>query len=150
MKLLIWCLKVCDCNFATSKSNKTPIKMKKILFLILVMMTFALHAMAGESKTSSSSSQGIMLEIAQYKETIGRHRAPMRISIEAWYNAESNTIDITYDGEAEGEVFLYLNGNILDYSPEINSSLILPYSPGLYTIEIVSETWRAEGCIQLN
>lgn len=149
MKLLIWCLKVCDCNFATSKSIKTPIKMKKFLSLILVMMTFAFHAIAGESKTSTSPSQGIMLEIVQFKETSGRHRAPMRVSIEAWYNAESNTIDITYDGETEGEVFLCLNGNILDYSPEINSSIMLPHSSGLYTIEIVSETWSAKGDIRL-
>ena len=26
----------------------------------------------------------------------------MRISIDAYYNAESNTINISYDGEAEG------------------------------------------------
>ena len=68
--------------------------MKKILSLFLVMMMFALNAMAGESKTSKSS-QSIMLEIAQYNETSGRARAPMRIGIEAWYNADSNTIDIT-------------------------------------------------------
>ena len=87
--------------------------MKKILSLFLVMMMFALNAMAGESKTSKSS-QSIMLEIAQYNETSGRARAPMRIGIEAWYNADSNTIDITYDGEAEGEVFLYLNEDIVE------------------------------------
>lgn len=149
MKLLIWCLKVCDCNFATSKSIKTPIKMKKILSLILVMITFAFQAIAGESKTSTSSSQGIMLEIAQFKETSGRHRAPMRVNIEAWYNADSNTIDISYDGEAEGEVFLYLNQDIVEYDSKINASLHLPSSHGLYTIEIISETWIAQGYIQL-
>ena len=125
--------------------------MKKILFLILVMMTFAFHAMAGEPKTSSSSSKPVSLEVRQTKEQATMvHRAPMRINVEAWYDAETNSIDISFDGEADGEVFLYLNGNILDYSPEINSSLMLPHSPGLYTIEIVSETWGAEGSIQLN
>jgi hypothetical protein len=122
--------------------------MKKILSLILVMMMFALNAMAGESKTSKSS-QSIMLEIAQYNETSGRARAPMRIGIEAWYNADSNTIDITYDGEAEGEVFLYLNEDIVEYDPKINTSLHLPSSHGLYAIEIISETWTAQGYIQL-
>lgn len=124
--------------------------MKKILSLILVMMMFALHAMAEESKTSTSS-QSIMLEIAQYNdnESSGRFRAPMRIGIEAWYNAESNTIDITYDGEAEGEVFLYLNEDIVEYDSKINTSLHLPSSHGLFTIEIIGETWIAQGDIQL-
>jgi hypothetical protein len=124
--------------------------MKKILSLILVMMMFALNAMAEESKTSKSS-QSIILEIAQYNdnESSGRFRAPMRIGIEAWYNAESNTIDITYDGEAEGEVFLYLNEDIVEYDSKINTSLHLPSSHGLYTIEIISETWIAQGYIQL-
>lgn len=149
MKLLIWCLKVCGSNFATSKSIKTPNKMKKILSLILVMITFAFHAIAGESKTSTTPSQGIMLEIAQYNETIGRHRAPMRINIEAWYNAESNTIDITYDGEAEGEVLLYLNQDIVEYDSKINTSLQIPLIPGLYKIEIHTSSWLAEGYISI-
>lgn len=124
--------------------------MKKILSLILVMMMFALNAMAEESKTSKSS-QSIMLEIAQYNdnESSGRFRAPMRIGIEAWYNAESNTIDITYDGEAEGEVFLYFNEDIVEYDSKINTSLHLPSSHGLFTIEIISEAWIAQGYIQL-
>lgn len=124
--------------------------MNKLLSLVIVMIMAAFQAMAQESKTNTSS-QCIKLEITQYgTHKTGVHRAPMHVSIEAFYNAENNSIDISYDGEAEGEVFLYLNGNILDYSPEINSSLMLPHSPGLYTIEIVSDTWGAEGCIQLN
>lgn len=115
---------------------------------MLVMMSFALHAMAEESNASKSS-QSIMLEIAQYNEPSGRFRAPMRIGIEAWYNAESNTIDITYNGEDEGEVFLYLNENIVEYDSKINTSLHIPSSHGLYTIEIISETWIAQGYIQL-
>jgi hypothetical protein len=73
----------------------------------------------------------------------------MRIDIDAWYNNESNSIDISYDGEAIGEVSLYLNGNILDYSTEINTTFALPYTTGIYRIEITTETWSAEGYIQL-
>lgn len=123
--------------------------MKKFLSLILVMITFALQAIAGESKTSTSSSQSIMLEIAQFKETSGRHRVPMHINIEAWYNADTNSIDISYDDEAEGEAFLYLNENLVEYDSKINTSLHLPTSHGLYAIEIISETWIAQGYIQL-
>lgn len=122
--------------------------MKKILFLILVMMTFAFHAMAGESKTRKSS-EGILLEIAQYNQTSGRHRAPMHVNIEAWYNADSNTIDISYDGEAEGEVFLYLNESIIEYDSKINTTLQIPEYSGLYKIEIIGDHWIAHGHIQL-
>lgn len=124
--------------------------MKKILSLILVMMMFAFNAIAEESKTSKSS-QSIMLEIAQYNdnESFGRFRAPMRIGIEAWYNAESNSIDILYDGEADGGVFIYFNDTIIEYDSKINTTLHIPSLSGLFTIEIVSEHWVAKGYLQL-
>lgn len=122
--------------------------MKKFLTLIFVMTTFALHVMAKDSKADSST-EGIILEYSQYGETSGRHRAPMRLNnIEAWYNAERNSIDIIYDGEASGEVFLYLNDNIIGYDSEINTSFQIS-SPGLYKIEIIGETWIAQGYLQL-
>jgi hypothetical protein len=148
MKLLIWCMKVCDSKFATTRLIKTHIEMKKIVSFILVIVMFALHAMAEEPK-SSKSSKNIMLEIAQYNETSGRARAPMRIGVGAWYNAETNAIEISYYGKAEGEVFLYLDENIVEYDSTINTSLPLPSSHGLYAIEIISETWSAHGYIQL-
>lgn len=115
--------------------------MEKILFLILVMMTFAFHAMAGEPKTSSSSSKPVSLEVRQTKEPATMvHRAPMRINVEAWYDAETNSIDISFDGVAEGEVFLYSNGNIVDYAPEINTSLSVPQISGQYEIHVIGET----------
>jgi hypothetical protein len=148
MKVLFWSMNVCHCNFATSKSIKTHIDMKKIFTLILVIMTFALHAIA-QGSNEDTSSKGIVLEYSQYTETSGRHRAPMRMdNIEAWYNAESNSINILYDGDATGEVFLYLNNNIIEYDSEINTSFQISI-PGLYKIEIIGETWIAQGYIQL-
>lgn len=124
--------------------------MKKILSLILVMMTLAFHAIAGESTTSTTSSQGIMLEISQYNnDNTGRIRAPMRINIEAWYNAETNSIDISYDGETDGEVFLYLNDDVVEYESVINTSLQIPSLSGLYKIKIIGEHWVAYGSILL-
>lgn len=55
MKVLFWRMKVALCNFATSKSIKTLIKMKKILSLILVMMAVTLPVIAQESSSSSST-----------------------------------------------------------------------------------------------
>lgn len=121
--------------------------MKKILSLILVMMALVFQAKAQESN-SSTSSNGIILEYSNLNHTTGRHRAPLRINIEAWYNAENNSINISYDGETTGEAFLYLNNNIIGYDSEINTSFQVS-SPGLYKIEIVGETWIAQGYIQL-
>lgn len=147
MKVLFWRMKVFHCNFAASNQQKHLLKMKKILSLILVMMTFAFHSMAEESNADTSS-KGILLEYSQYNEPTGRHRAPMRINIEAWYNAESKSIEILYDGAANGEVFLYLNENIIGYDSELNTSFQIS-TPGSYKIVIVGESWTAQGYLQL-
>lgn len=148
MKVLFWRMKVVRCNFATSKSIKTHIKMKKILSLILVMMAVTLPVIAQES-TSSSSTRRVGLEVTQtYGHPTTAHRAPMRINIEAYYNEENGTLDICYNGEAVGEVFLYLNDSIIGYDSELNTSFQISI-PGLYRIEIIGETWIAQGYIQL-
>ncbi len=122
--------------------------MKKLLSLILVMMAFAFQASAEESKSIS-----IPIVAESHESNNNRfpkvHRAPMRINIEAWYNSDSNTIDIIYDGETEGEVILYLNDNIVGYDSTINTTFSLPTSHGAYRIEIVTDNWTAEGGIQL-
>lgn len=121
--------------------------MKKFLLSVLVMAAIAFPTIAQESK-GSSSSQHVELEFRQYKNPHTILRAPMRINIEAYYDAESQSINICYDGEAEGEVFLYLNGNLVGYDSEINTSFSIS-DPGLYKLEIVGQTWAAQGYIQL-
>lgn len=122
--------------------------MKKILSLILVMIAVTLPVIAKES-TSGSSTTRVGLEVAQtYGHTTTAHRAPMRINIEAWYNSESKSIEILYDGAANGEVFLYLNENIIGYDSELNTSFQIS-TPGSYKIVIVGESWTAQGYLQL-
>lgn len=133
--------------------------MKKLLFLIITVMMLAAQAVAQavaqetpktNPSSPSTSSKEIKLEIAQYNnDTTGRHRIPMCVNLEAFYNEESNTIDIIYNGDADGEVFLYINEDIMNYSSEINTSLELPTTSGIYRIEIISQTWIAEGYIHL-
>lgn len=148
MKLLIWCLKVCDCNFATSKSIKIHIEMKKILTLIFVIMSIVLPAIAQNSQEKSNS-KVIELDFRNQTQKPSMLRMPMRVDIEASYEMESHTIEIIYDGCAAGEVFLYLNDTVIGYDSNINTSLQIPSIPGLYRIEIVSESWIAQGYIQL-
>jgi len=123
--------------------------MKKILPLILVMMTIAFQSMA-QSSNDNPSTKNIVLEVSNTAtDNTKTHRAPMHINIEAFYNAESHTIEICYDGEADGEVFIYQNENIIGYDSQINTSIQIPATPGLYRIEIVGGSWTAEGYIQL-
>lgn len=122
--------------------------MKKLLSLIIAVMILAFQAIAQESKPATSSQQ-IFLEHTTRNLTYERPRAPMRVNLEAFYNAESRTIDISYEGEADGEVFLYLNDELIDYVSNINTSIQIPYTTGVYRIEIVSDTWIAQGYIQL-
>lgn len=124
--------------------------MKKILSLILVMMAVTLPVIAQESSSSSSSStRRVGLEVTQtYGHPTTAHRAPMRINIEAYYNEGDDTLEICYDGEAVGEVYLYINDTIVGYDSELNTSFQIS-TPGLYRIEVIGETWIAQGYIQI-
>lgn len=122
--------------------------MKKVLSLILLMLAVVFPAIAQNSKTGSSTNR-IKLEISQKKDPATTvPRIPMYIDIEAFYDSESQTISVCYDGDVEGEVYLYLNGNVVGYDSEINTSFQIS-SPGLYKIEIISESWIAIGYILL-
>lgn len=122
--------------------------MKKILSLILVMIAFHLQSVAQESPGRSSTVR-IELETQQKNNSNHPvHRAPIRVNIEAYYNEENGTLEICYDGEATGEAFLYLNDNIVGYSSEINTTFQIE-EPGIYRIEILGESWIAEGSLQV-
>lgn len=123
--------------------------MKKILSIILVMMSIVFSSVAQESNNGSSD-RPIVLESHSIDNSGNstRHRAPMRINIEAFYDSDNQTINIIYDGEADGEVLLYLNESVIDYSSEINTSFLIS-TAGIYKIEIIGETWVAIGYIRL-
>jgi hypothetical protein len=122
--------------------------MKRILALFLVMMSIVLPSIAQNSQERSKS-KVIELDLRAGTQKPTMLRAPMRISVEAYYNIECNTIDIVYEGCSDGEVTLYLNDNIIGYDSIINTSFQLPSISGLYRIEIVSENWSAQGYIQI-
>ena len=119
--------------------------MKTIFTIILAFMALALPMTAQESD-GKSKSKPVILSTHPLddipNETI--HRAPMRICVEAWYDATSSTLSIIYDGEAEGEVALYRNGELIDVSSDINTTFMIPGS-GFYSVEINTESWTATG-----
>lgn len=123
--------------------------MKKILSLILVMMSIAFSSVA-QASNNGNANIPIVLESHPIDNNGNstRHRAPMRINIEALYDSDSRSINIYYNGEVDGDVYLYLNETVIDYSSEINTSFPI-YTPGFYKIEIIGENWIVEGDIQL-
>ena len=72
----------------------------------------------------------------------------MKIDIEAFYDSASGEVFICYNGKTEGEAYLYLNGNVVDYSGEINTTFDVTL-PGLYEIEIITGSWTAYGSIEI-
>lgn len=98
---------------------------------------------------SSGKTRRVGLEISQTKQPATTvHRAPMRINVEAYYNEADGTLEVCYDGEASGEVFLYRDNSLIGYDSEINTSFQILES-GNYKIEIVAECWIACGYIQI-
>ena len=121
--------------------------MKKIFTLIVALMAIAVPMFADESK-GSQPSQPIPFEIHDIAINPTVHRAPMRIYVEAWYDATSDSIIILYDGEATGEVCLYKDGMLVDNSTEINTTFTV-HESGSYAIEIITESWSATGNIEI-
>lgn len=122
--------------------------MKRILSLILVMIATTLPMIAQESSNSSSTTR-VELEVHRTNNSSHPvHRAPMFIKIDTYYNEQSGVLDICYDGEASGEIYLYLNDAIIGYDSQINTSFQIS-SLGQYKIEIVGDSWIAIGYVKL-
>lgn len=122
--------------------------MKRLLLFVVGMLTITLLSIA-QASSSNSSSTRVELELRQTKEQPTKvHRSSRLAIVNAFYNEHSETLEISYDGEDSGEVFLYLNESIIDYSPEINTTFSLS-TLGLYKVEVIGETWIASGYLQL-
>ncbi len=123
--------------------------MKKIFTIILACMGLALPMTAQESDGKSNSKPVILsTHPLNDKPNPTILRAPMRICVEAWYDATSSTLSIIYDGEGEGEVALYRDGELIDSSSVINTTFVIPGS-GFYSVEINAESWTAIGSIDI-
>lgn len=147
MKLFIVYVKVLFCNIASSKpKNETYFNMRKFFAPIIAMIVAASNALA---ETHDTSSQSIILECTSHNENSGRLRSPLYQNIVACYNSERSSVDISYQGEAEGEVYIFLNEILLGYDSNINTSIPIPPNPGTYSILIIGSNWEAHGQFQL-
>lgn len=114
---------------------------------VTIFPTFAQDE--NEDDDNDAVPENIELELEKKTEDtpIGPHRAPAYMNIDAYYNPGSHIIDICYYGECSGEVFLYRNNILVDYTPELNTSFQLT-TPGLYKVVIIEESWVATGVIK--
>lgn len=122
--------------------------MKRFLITFLLFIGLVLPSVADDSGDSSSSGVN-KITIKPSHPTSNDHRAPMRVNLEAYYYAETNLIVISYDGEATGEVTVYHDGEIVASDTELNTVLTIDGTPGLYTIEITTDSWTAVGSFEL-
>lgn len=127
--------------------SKSKRKMKKVLTLFLLFMALCFSGYAND-RNDGTNTQNIKLDISLRSHKIPTHRTPIHIALVSYYDAESQTVTINYDGEASGEVFLYYNDTLIGYETEINSSFQVSMN-GLYKIEILTESWSAEGYFEL-
>lgn len=125
--------------------------MKKILLLLLSVLVASIlsFVFAEDGNSNNGQNTGIMLKIYKVKEKVKPHRAPMKIDLVGLYDEDTHNLSIVYDGEAEGEVFVYLGDSLVGYSNEINSTIVIPGTPGAYSVEIITESWTALGAIEL-
>lgn len=113
----------------------------------MISITLPIMAFGSDNKSTSGPITLTMHPIrTQTNKKV--HRAPMRVCVDAYYDSFSETISVSYDGEATGEVLLYKDGELVDNSSEINTTFQI-YDSGFYSIEINTEYWSAEGSIEI-
>lgn len=118
---------------------------KVILILIASLMLTSLYAVGGND---NSAPEEIGLEIKQKDNPPTPLRAPLYVNIEAIYDAVTSTISIIFNGEDIGEVRLYLDGQCIEVSSQINCIFHVTQS-GYYQTIINTPNWTAEGGINL-
>ena len=124
--------------------------MKKIFTLIIVLMAIVLPLSSTQASDGKSEPTSIILILHPLSNNPNPqpHRAPIRLSVEAWYESSTSTISIIYYGEATGEVNLYKEGQLIESSSDINTTFTVPGS-GFYIIEINTDIWSATGSIEI-
>ena len=126
--------------------------MKKLSFLIFVVLSLIANVkIYASNDTPNSETTPVDLEIRANNPGTGenRHRTPLYVDITVSYVSSKNSIEINYNGEAIGEVFVYNGPNLVAFTSELNTSILLPSSYGSYEIEIITDVWSARGYLDL-
>lgn len=116
--------------------------MKKYLLLIGVVFSVCIQSFAAKSAIYMDFYKSGHAD----KSTTVR-RSPMNLPIDVFYDNETHQIEVSGNEEMVAQIFLCdENGNVLDYSPDINAVLNVPCNyNGLIVIRIESVDWIATG-----
>ena len=121
--------------------------MKKFIILAVISL-LSLPTFAFQDNPPTADA-GIPLDVKSNKNTNTTHRAPLHLSLYAWYNQQENTVGIECPDFYEGEAMIIYNDVIIDFSNEINTTFVLPSTPGKYYLKITSENWEATGVVEI-
>lgn len=119
-------------------------------FSIILALSFCalFSCLDSYGEDPKSTSEDIILTTERKEIKPVPHRAPSHIDIHAYYDTNLRTINIETQGNNEGEVSLYLNGNLIETAFSINNVFQIEL-PGIYEIDIKTESWTAYGMIDL-
>lgn len=120
--------------------------MKKAIILAGLLLAMA--------HTAFAEQRGVLMQFHRKSSpstNTSVNRAPTRLPIEVVYDSDTHKIEVIGDENMDVPIYLYdENGNILNYSPSINTVLDIPngYS-GLISINIEGENWIITGKITI-
>lgn len=115
--------------------------MKKLIILLGVLLSFTILASA--ARTS------ICMDITIKKDVPGGkiNRTPMLLPIEAYYDDETNQVEVIGDYDKPVEIFVCDEDlDVVAYSSVLNTVLDIPAGyHGLIVVRITSDNWVAVG-----
>lgn len=108
------------------------------------MLTVCLSASAAQENVLMS-----YLKKDNSNQNSERNRMPIRLPIEVVYDSEERTVCVTSDCDINAEVYLYdYRGCMIAHSTGFGVTMAIP-TTGYYTVYIDSESWYAEGSIEV-
>lgn len=119
--------------------------MRKIILIFIAIMALFPSVMAWSAEDKPSSE--VPLKYYKKGHDTKVERSIFRLDISVTYHSETHLLEVNAD-DIEAEVFLYLNDNVVGYNSEINTTFQIE-EPGIYRIEILGESWIAEGSLQV-
>ena len=124
---------------------------KLILFFALLVSFPNVFALADTPPTTSSTSSESSEIVLDTKTNKGdkTHRKPAFIPVHAYFTPETRTISFDCPDYYEGEAMIIYNDVIIDFSNEINTTFVLPSTPGKYYLKITTESWEATGVVEI-
>ncbi len=121
-----------------------------IAFMLLVSSSNVFALTDTPLSPPTPPNEGSEIELNKTTENNQKtHRKPAFIPVHAYFTPETRMISIDCPDYYEGEAMIIYNDVIIDFSNEINTTFILPSTPGKYYLKITTESWEATGVVEI-